>query len=109
MRRAALIWLAIIALVFGGVALPATAADSPADCVTGMGGDELRAMPIVLRVQAAPGQWQPSGPRSSDADPAAVVVPAWHTLRLLPDAPASRLVPIVPSDPEAPGTGAVLG
>lgn len=110
MLRTALIWLAVFALVFGGAALPVGATDSPADCVAGMGGgDELRAMPVTLRVQAAHAQWQPAGTRFSDHDATAVVMPAWHALRTLPDAPASRPVPILVSDPEAPGTGAVLG
>jgi hypothetical protein len=112
MLRTALIWLTVAALALGGIALPANASHARADGAAGMGGmggdDHSHALPVTVRAQALAAQWQPAGPGSASDDAITVDVPAWRVLRVLPDAPASRPVPIVPSDPEAPGTGAVV-
>jgi hypothetical protein len=110
MLRTALIWLVVIAVVFGGVSLTAQADGGPGDALAGMGGGEtLRALPLSVRPHAAITQWQPAGAGAASNDAVTVDVPAWHDLRELPDAPPARPVLIIPSDPEAPGTGAALG
>ncbi|MHC5019202.1 MAG: hypothetical protein ACYTGX_03610 [Planctomycetota bacterium] len=106
MRRTALIWLVVLAVVLGGVALPAQADGVCGDALAGMGGGEtLRALPLSVRPHAAISQWQPVGAGAASDNAVTVDVPAWHDLRELPDAPPARPVPIIPSDPEAPGTG----
>jgi len=110
MLRTALIWLTIVMLVIGGVTLPAASVAAPSDTVAGMcGGDQQHAVPPTVRMQTATAQWMPVSGPTHDTQAVTVDIPSWHALRVLADAPASRPVPIVPSDPEAPGTGAVLG
>ena len=110
MFRTALVWLSIFALALGGIAPPAIATDVRAEQPARMGsGDDLQAIPMTSRVGAAAQQWRPAGTRSRDLDVLGVCAHPSRAHRTVFDAPAGRPVPILLSDPQSPGTGAVLG